>query len=111
MLSRRPYVAATLASVLLVASLSVGSPAERKALRQSGPAALFVVYRAQPANAYIVPFAIIEGGQFKPPIAGDSDADEISKFSDAYYSKGKKYRVLFGGGEAGSLTVKKSNKD
>ena len=110
MLNRRPYVAATLASVLLVASLSVGSPAERKALQQSGPAALFVVYGAQPANAYIVPFVIIEGGQFKEPIAGDSDADEISKFSDAYYSKGKKYRVLFGGGEAGSLTVTKSNK-
>lgn len=110
MRSRRPYIAATLAAVLLLASLSVGSTAERKALRQSGPAALFVVYGTQPANAYIVPFVIVEGGQFKQPIAGDSDADEITRFSDAYYSKGKKYRVLFGGGEAGSLTITKSNK-
>ena len=110
MRSRRPYSAATLAALLLLASLSVGNTAERKALRQSGPAALFVVYGTQPANAYIVPFVIIEGGQFKPPIAGDSDADEITRFSDAYYSKGKKYRVLFGGGEAGSLTITKSNK-
>jgi hypothetical protein len=108
--SRRPYVAATLAAVLLLASLSVGSTAEKKALPQSSPAALFVVYGTQPANAYIVPFVIIEGGQFKQPIAGDSDADEITRFSDAYYSKGKKYRVLFGGGEAGSLTITKSNK-
>ncbi len=109
--SRRPYVAATLAAVLLLASLSVGSTAERKALRQSGPATLFVVYGPQPPNAYMVPFVIIEGGQFKQPIAGDSDADELLRFTNAYYSRGKKYRVLFGGGEAGSLTVKKSNKD
>lgn len=111
MRSPRPYVAATLAAVLLLASLSVGSTAGRRALQQSGPAALFVVYGTQPANAYMVPFVIIEGGQFKQPIAGDSDADEITRFTDAYYSRGKKYRVLFGGGEAGSLTVKKSNKD
>ncbi|HYG81060.1 MAG TPA: hypothetical protein VD861_11765, partial [Pyrinomonadaceae bacterium] len=60
MRSRRPYIAATLAAVLLLASLSVGSTAERKALQQSGPAALFVVYGTQPANAYMVPFVIIE---------------------------------------------------
>ena len=106
MRSRRPYVASILAATLLLASLSVGSTAERKARQQSGPAALFVVYGTQPANAYMVPFVIIEGGQFKQPIAGDSDADEISRFTDAYYSSGKKYRVLFGGGEAGSLTVR-----
>jgi hypothetical protein len=59
----------------------------------------------------IVPFLILDQGQFKQPVAGDSDADELTKFSDSYYSKGHKYRVLFGGAEAGSLTVKKSNKD
>ena len=111
MRSRRPYVAATLAAILVMASLSVGSTAGRKSLQQSSPAALFVVYGTQPASAYMVPFVLIEGGQFKQPIAGDSDADELTRFTSAYYSKGKKYRVLFGGGEAGSLTVKKSNKD
>jgi hypothetical protein len=110
MRSRRLHIAATLAAVLLLASFSVGSTAGRNALRQGGPAALFVVYGTPPADAYIVPFVIIDGGQFKQPIAGDSDADEITRFSNAYYSKGKKYRVLFGGGEAGSLTVTKSNK-
>jgi hypothetical protein len=89
----------------------MSSPVVRSQEGGQKAATLFVVYSFQPANAYMVPLVIIEGGQFKPPIAGDSDADEISRFTDAYYSKGKKYRVLFGGGEAGSLTVKKSNKD
>jgi hypothetical protein len=59
----------------------------------------------------MIPFVIIENGQFKQPIAGDSDEAEMSSFASAYYSKGHKYRVLFGGAEAGSLTVKEANKD
>jgi hypothetical protein len=59
----------------------------------------------------MVPFVIIEQGAFKQPIAGDSDEAEMTSFSKTYYPKGRKYRVLFGGAEAGSLTVKESNKD
>ncbi|HYJ47781.1 MAG TPA: hypothetical protein VEV81_14285, partial [Pyrinomonadaceae bacterium] len=36
---------------------------------------------------------------------------EISKFASAYYSRGSKYRLLFGGSENGSISIKKSNKD
>ena len=71
--------------------------------------ALFVVYGTQFPNAYIVPFVLVEGGQFKPTIAGDSDPAEVTRFSKAYYGKGQKYRVLFGGAGAGTLTVQKSN--
>ena len=106
---RRTHVASVL--MLALTTLAAAPPAARSQEGGQKAAALFAVYSFQPANAYMVPFVIIEGGQFKPPIAGDSDADEILRFTDAYYSKGKKYRVLFGGGEAGSLTVKKSNKD
>ena len=106
--------AAPVLTIALIALLGFSPAARTAATRQEGghkAATLFAVYGMQPPNYYMVPFVIIEGGQFKQPIAGDSDADELSRFTSAYYSKGKKYRVLFGGGEAGSLTVKKSNKD
>ncbi len=98
---------------LLLASLFVGSTAETKSQQGNDSQAtmLFVVSAPQPSMASIVPIAIIENGQFKSPVAGDSDGNEISSFSNAYYSKGHKYRLLFGGSEAGSLTIKKSNKD
>lgn len=101
------------ASVLLLAAALLLASSFAAVAQEGGQkaAALFAVYSFQPSNAYMVPFVIIEGGQFKPPIAGDSDAAEITRFTDAYYASGKKYRVLFGGGEAGSLTVKKSNRD
>ena len=113
MRSPRVYSASALTFALLLASLFVGNTARTKA-RQDGSqkaTVLFVVSAGQLPNADIVPFVIIEQGKFKQPVAGDSDAKEISSFANAYYSKGRKYRVLFGGGEAGSLTVKKSNKD
>jgi hypothetical protein len=104
-------------SVLLVAALSLpalfaGSATATQPLQENSKATvLFTVYSAMPSNAYMVPFVIIENGQFKQPIAGDSDEAEMNSFASAYYSKGHKYRMLFGGAEAGSLTVKEANKD
>lgn len=110
---QRTLLASTLMAALSLATLFAGRAAETKPSQEAErkAAVLFAVYSTLPGNAYMVPFVIIEQGQFKQPIAGDSDASEISRFADAYYSKGHKYRVLFGGGEAGSLTVKESNKD
>jgi hypothetical protein len=109
---RRTPLASLLIATLLLTSLLAGDAAGTNPLQDGAAKAtvLFTVY-GQPQSAYIVPLAIIEQGKFKQPVAGDSDADEISRFSTSYYNKGHKYRVLFGGGEAGSLTVNKSNKD
>lgn len=111
--SRHVYTASALTLPLLLATLFVGNTAQMKVLQEgnSKAAVLFVVSAGQLPNAFVVPFVIIEQGKFKEPVAGDADAGDISNFASAYYSKGRKYRVLFGGGEAGSLTVKKSNKD
>jgi hypothetical protein len=57
------------------------------------------------------PFVIIEGGEYKNPVAGDSTAEELSQFAGSYYRAGQKYRLLSGGGEAGSVTVKKDTRD
>ena len=113
MRSPRTYTASTLTFALLLASLLVGNTVQIKA-RQDGSqkaTVLFVVSAWQLPDASIVPFVIIDRGQFKQPVGGDSDAAEISSFANTYYPEGRKYRVLFGGDEAGSLTIKKSNKD
>lgn len=117
MRSPRAYTASALAFSLLLVSLFAGNTAQMKArlkARQDGgqkQTILFVVSAMQLPSATIVPLVIIDQGQFKKPVAGDSDAKDISSFANTYYSRGRKYRLLFGGGEAGSLTIKKSNKD
>lgn len=62
-------------------------------------------------SAQMEPILIVEGGNYKAPVAGDSDMSEITRFSDAHYRKGRKYRLLFGGAQAGTATVTKSSKD
>jgi hypothetical protein len=110
---RTSFVSVLIAAALLTASPFIGKIAGAKSPQQGAPNAvvLFAVSDMQLPNGSIVPFVLIEQGQFKQPIAGDSDADEITRFVNAYYSKGQKYRILFGGGDAGSLTVQKANQD
>ncbi len=109
---QRTSLVSVLLAALLLASLFTGSEAATQPLQENSKATvLFAVSSMQPSSASMVPFVIIENGQFKQPVAGDSDEAEMASFASTYYSKGHKYRVLFGGAEAGSLTVKEANKD
>ena len=75
---------------------------------------------AKPASAI---FAVLNDGKTLEPIAkvdrglllplsdgGDEDA-KLNKFVSDYYKAGTKYRLVFGGADAGSVSVSKSLKD
>jgi hypothetical protein len=111
-LLRHPCVVSSLALLLSLACPFAGSAPSVEA-HQGGAArtVLFIVTANKLPDASITPILIIDQGSYKNPIAGDSDAEEISRFAADYYQKGQKYRVLFGGAEAGTLTVKKSTQD
>jgi hypothetical protein len=106
-------------ALLLCVSLSLMGPltaGARRAMAESqggqSNTVLFVVTSSRAAqDARMEPVLIIEQGGYKQPIDGAAGAEEIKSFGDAYYRKGQKYRVLFGGGSAGSLTVKASTAD
>ncbi len=110
---RPPRIALFLVALLLLGPLA-HSTERTSAASQDGQSntVLFVVSGSQAGqDATMLPILMIEGGSYKQPVDGSSDAGEIAGFADAYYRKGQKYRVLFGGGAAGSLTVKASTKD
>jgi hypothetical protein len=111
-LRRRHYAVLILALALSLGCL-LGARAPQVGAQREGAAStvLFVVSANKLPAASITPILIIEQGAYKEPVAGDSSAEEISRFAADYYQKGRKYRVLFGGSEAGSLTVKRSTKD
>ena len=69
----------------------------------SAGATLFVVAQ-QGSGSHIEPLVgIIEGRYLEPPSA---ESDQFAAFAARYYRAGQKYRLLFGGGDAGALTVK-----
>lgn len=49
---------------------------------------------------------IVDGKQLREPFT-DEQKDRQKKFADEYFATGRQYRLIFGGGEAGSVTVKK----
>src|SRR5690242_20198704 len=66
-------------------------------------ATLFVVSQNN-NGSYIEPLVgIIEGRYLEPPAA---ESDQFAAFASRYYRAGQKYRLLFGGGDAGAATVK-----
>ncbi len=103
----------TAISLSLCGLFGLGATRAGAELQGSGAkTVVFVVSSSRAAqSATIVPILMIEQGGYKQPVAGDSDAAEISRFASDYYGKGQKYRLLSGGGSAGSLTVKASTKD
>lgn len=67
------------------------------------PSVLFVVGKADDGSTAIDPIVILDRGRFV-------DAKRLSNgepraLSKTYFAIGRKYRLLFGGGEAGSVTV------
>ncbi|HEY8228618.1 MAG TPA: hypothetical protein VIG25_25355 [Pyrinomonadaceae bacterium] len=54
----------------------------------------------------IEPIVIIRSGRYiAPPV--DAEPAVTKKFTDTYFRPGRRYRVVFGGGDAGTLTVQK----
>lgn len=70
---------------------------------KSAGATLFVV--AQDRNgSHIEPLVgLIEGRYLEPPSA---ESEQFAAFASRYYRAGQKYRLLFGGGDTGTATVK-----
>ena len=105
---------ARLAAVTAVIFISAASAQTRRdaAARKSAAAEETVVFAVQKyeAEAQIDPVAVITRGRYTAPPLGGDTALETARFKGFirdFYRPGRKFRVLFGGGEAGSAEVRK----
>lgn len=94
------------ALVMLPLACSYGARAQQSGGATKG-AIIFAV--SGEMGKTIDPVVLVSGGKFSGPSADDSGDDALAKFAGEYYKEGRKYRVVSGGGEAGSLTVKRSH--
>jgi hypothetical protein len=83
--------------------------ARRGASGASGGTVIFSVAKDTDGSVRMQPVVIMIGGKYIDPSA-DNDA-AAKRFADAYFRTGRQYRVIFGGGDAGSLTVQKYEAD
>ena len=96
--------------VALFSFVAAASPAQTGAKKpiaaqvKTSDNILFVVSRG-PSEAFIDPIVMLRRSQLSN--LPDAGLDEFSKLESRYFREGKKYRLLFGGGEAGAVVVKK----
>src|ERR1043165_122248 len=102
-------------SLLLTTTTLTGSYAQRRRQPRQQPArktfagtALFVVSgegdTSAPAEHSMDALALFDKGKFVDPV-GDGDSSKEKPFAEKYFKAGNRYRLLFGGGDAGSVTV------
>jgi len=105
-----PVLLLPLASLLISGTPSPAQTnARRGAQGASGGTVIFSLTKDIQGGFHIEPIVIISGGKYTaPPIEDEAGA---KKFSDTYFRTGRQYNVVFGGGDAGSLTVQKYEKD
>jgi len=87
-------------------TLATTIAAQTAAKKSKESITLFAVSKTQNGTS-LDPLVIIDQGRFIQPPSGESDNSKLRRFANSYYQPGRKYRFLFGGGEAGTITVKK----
>jgi hypothetical protein len=99
-----------IALLLVSAFLIVSAPGEGKS---NGPAAAqmrkgVVVFAvsAESGEGTMDAVVIVDGKQLRAPFSDEDKAGQ-KKFAQEYFAASRTYRLIFGGGEAGSVAVKK----
>jgi hypothetical protein len=81
-----------------------------RAQQAQGKFAVFVTSpEGERGEFQVVPVAFIDGrGAFEEPGSAGAEENATTAFLDRYYKPGTKYRLLYGGAEAGSVTIREA---
>lgn len=96
----------------LTITLSSLEPARAQRQRAGTTAAkdivVFAVTRRGDAAYVFEPITIYRRGKFVGSITGESSPAELTRFGNSYYKAGQRYRLIWGGAEAGAVVARES---
>jgi hypothetical protein len=99
-----------MALLLISAFLIVSVPGERKSAgqtaAQSRKGVVVFAVSAESGEGTIDAVVVVDGKQLRAPFSDENKAGQ-KKFAQEYFAAGRTYRLIFGGGEAGSVKLKK----
>jgi hypothetical protein len=93
---------------LLTFILSISPVAAQKS-KPVKPKAKPIIFAVLNDGKWIEPIALIEKGELKQASDGGDEAAKILAFTKTYYPPKTVYKLIFGGADAGTVTVKKSD--
>jgi len=101
----RLMLATLLVSAVLIVAPQEGNSAAMIPAQPRKGVVIFAV-SAESGEGSMDAVVIVDGKQLRKPYS-DELKDKRESFANEYFAPGKVYRLLFGGGEAGHVTVKK----
>ncbi|HYG11298.1 MAG TPA: hypothetical protein VD835_15225 [Pyrinomonadaceae bacterium] len=112
-----PFARWLRAALLLPLFLGGGfeiTPAQQRPAASSAAAresVIFAVTRRGDALFEFEPITIYWRGTFAASITGESSTAELTRFAGNYYRAGQRYRLIWGGAEAGTVVAKQSQRE
>ena len=110
----RQFPICVMFAALMFSILATGSFQSARAQRAGAAAAkddaIFAVTRRADSAFEFEPIAFYGRGVFKGSVTGESSAAELTRFANSYYKAGQRYRLIWGGAEAGTVVAKESQK-
>jgi hypothetical protein len=104
-MSPRTAVAAALVAALLLLAQPASPRQQAAATRQDS--VVFIVTQDGTEEARVEPVAVIDGrGALAEPASNPSGGGAMPEFLARYYKAGAKYRLIFGGADAGTVTIR-----
>lgn len=102
------FVKITVCFSIFLLLVSVAEAQKRRPVKPKAKAKpiIFAVIRD---GQTIEPLALIDKGALEPAAGGDSETKVLADFVKTYYQPKTTYRLIFGGADAGTVTVKSSN--
>lgn len=101
----RSYVVLISVCIVAVAASSSFAQKPRPAAKPLKP----MVFAVLNDGKSVEPIAYINKGKLETTVNGSDEKSVINAFSNSYYKTGAGYRLVFGGADAGNVTVKSSN--
>jgi hypothetical protein len=95
-----------LTTLFVLLSFAPDAPNSRSVTAQTRQPVIVFAVSGESGEGNMDAVALVSGRQFKPPYREENKQDETA-FAQNYFATGKTYRLIFGGGEAGTVTVKK----
>ncbi|CAN5521101.1 hypothetical protein BH10ACI3_BH10ACI3_12730 [soil metagenome] len=68
-----------------------------------------IIFAVLSDGTNLEPIGYIEKGKLASPVNGSDDTNIVAAFNKTYYRAGSVYRLIFGGANSGTVTVKSSN--
>jgi len=103
---RRVIPCCLITTLFLLLSFAPDAPNSRSVTAQTRQPVIVFAVSGESGEGNMDAVALVRGGQFRPPYREENKQDETA-FAQDYFAAGKTYRLIFGGGEAGTVTVKK----